>query len=247
MSALLEVVSVMGLAVGAVAWGLSSWRHRRHLSQCVQDLQRHLRLDQRLRGCVIEMEHILDVLPSQNPHESTVPEQLVGHARYLYGLRQEASDQAIELSRHAVRLVWSDAYLSKVTLTGKRCELAHGALVVAFQALAEAAREYERGLAMALLQCGDGASARTLSMPVRLLDDEAATEVAGVREECRKALTNAADACRLAFGTGVTFERKWPVRRSEIPDSGEDTYGGEIRPLGWTGFGPQPILNVDAQ
>lgn len=247
MSALLEVVSVVGLTVGAVAWGLSSWRHRSHLNQCVQDLQRHGRLDNRLRGCVVEMEHILDVLPGQDPRDTTVPEQLVGHARYLFGLRQEASDQPIELSRHAVRLQWSDAYLSKVTFTGKRCELAHGALVVAFQALADATREYERGLAMALLVSGDGAPARAPSMPVRLLDDDAAVEVARTREECRRALTNAADACNLRFETSVIFEQKWPVRRSEVPDVGEDPYGGEVRPMGWTGFGPQPILHVDAK
>lgn len=247
MSALLEVVSIAGLVVGAVASGLSSWRHRTHLSQCVQDLQRHHRLDKRLRGCVVEMEQILDLLPSQEQRDFTVPEQLVGHARYLFGLRQEAGDLAIDLARHAVRLQWSDAYLSKVTFTGKRCELAHGALVVAFQTLADAAREYERGLTMALLQSGDGASARAMSMPVRLLDDEAAAEVARLREECRKALTNAADACKLRFETSAIFEQKWPVRRSEFPDVGEDPYGGEIRPMGWAGFGPQPLLHVDAK
>ena len=247
MSSLLEVVSAAGLIIGVVAWGISSWRHRMHLSQCIQDLQRHLRLDKRLRGCVVEMEHMLDVLPGQDPRDLTVPEQLVGHARYLYGLRQEASDQAIELSRHAVRLQWSDAYLSKVTFTGKRCELAHGALVVAFQAFADATREYERGLAMALLKSGDGAQARAMSMPVRLLDDEAAAEVARLREECRRALTNAADACKLAVETSVIFEQKWPVRRSEVPDPEGDPYGGEVQPMGWTGFGPQPILHVDAK
>lgn len=247
MSALLGVVSVAGLIVAAIAWGLSSWRHRLHLQQCDQDLQRHQRLYKRLHGCVVEIERILDVLPSQDPRDLAVPEALVGHSRYLYGLRQEASDQAIELSRHAVRLQWSDAYLSKVTFTGKRCELAHGALIVAYQTLADAVREYERGIAIAVLTSGDGAAARAMSMPVRLLDEEAATEVAGLREQCRRALTNAADACGLRFETNAIFDQKWPVRRSEVPDPGQDPYDGEVRPIAWTGFGPQPILHVDAK
>lgn len=69
-----------------------------------------------------------------------------------------------------------------------------------------------------------------MSMPVRLLDEEAATEVAGLREQCRRALTNAADACGLRFETNAIFEQKWPVRRSEVPDPGQDPYGGEVRP-----------------
>lgn len=65
----------------------------------------------------------------------TVPEELVGHAQFLFGLRQEAGNNAANLARQAVRLQWSDAYLSKAALAGRRCELAHGALVNAFQAL----------------------------------------------------------------------------------------------------------------
>lgn len=241
------MVSVAGLVATGVACALNWWRHRLHLEQCEQDLQRHRRLDKRLRGCVIEMERILDQIPAQDATDSAVPEQLVGHARYLFGLRQEANDHAIEFSRHAVRLQWADAFLSKATFTGKRCQLAHGALIGAFQTLADATKEYERGLAVALLHAGGGVEVRMLSEPVRLLNEDAAAEVARLREECRRALTNAADACKLKFETSAIFEIRWPVRRSEIPDPGEDPYGVESRPMGWSGFGPQPLLHVDAR
>lgn len=138
MSTVLQLIAIAGAIAGALMWVASTFRHRRHISQCVQDLQRHRRLDRRLIGCVAEMEHILDRMPPQEPDEMTVPEELVGRARFLFGLRQEAGDNAADLARHAVRLQWSDAYLSKATPAGRRCELAHGALVNAFQALADA-------------------------------------------------------------------------------------------------------------
>ena len=174
-----------------------------------------------------------------------MPEELVGHARFLFGLRQQAGDNAANLARHAVRLQWPDVYLAKATLAGRRCELAHGALVSAFQALADATREYERGFAMALLRSGDGAEARAMTAPVRLLDESAAVEVARLREACTQALANAADACNLPFQTSAIFNTTWPVRRSEVPDHYADR--GEIRPMGWKGFGPQPLLHVDAK
>ncbi len=194
MSTVLSVIALAGTVTGAFMWVVSTLRHRSHISQCAQDLQRHRRLDKRLIGCVSEMERILDTTAVQAPGVAAVPEELVGNARYLVGLRQEAADHAADLSRHAVRLRWPDGYLAKTTLAGRRCELAHGALVNAFQALADATREYERGLATALLFSGDGAEARTMSMPVRLLDDSAALEVARLREVCAQALTHATTA-----------------------------------------------------
>lgn len=247
MDTVMRFVAVAGALAGLVMWVANTVRHRRHLSQCVQDLQRQRRLDRRMIGCVIEMEHILDRMPPQQADDQTVPEELAGHVRFLFGLRQEAGDNAADLARHAVRLQWSDAYLSKATLAGRRCELAHGALVNAFQALADAAREYERGLPMALLRSGDGPKSRPLIAPVRLLDESAAVEVARLREVCGQALVKAADACRLPFETSGTFDTKWPVRRSEVPEDQTVHYGGEPRPMGWHGLGPQPMLHVDAK
>jgi hypothetical protein len=247
MTTVLQIITIATVAAGVVMWVASTVRHRRHLSQCVQDLHRHRRLDRRLIGCVVELEHLLDRMPPQASVEATVPEDLVGHARFLFGLRQEAGDNAANLARHAVRLQWPDVYLAKATLAGRRCELAHGALVGAFQALADATREYERGLAMALLRSGDGREGRAMIAPVRLLDESAAVEVARLREACTRALTNAADACSLPFETSATFDTKWPVRRSEVPEDYADPYRGEIRPMGWKGFGSQPLLHVDAK
>src|SRR5689334_12212531 len=102
-------------------------------------------MDLRLVGCATEMERILDVL-SAHTTEGAVSEELVGHARYLFGLRSEAEDNAEELSRHAVRLSWPDRYLGRTTLAGKRCTLEHGASMIAFRALADATQEYERGV-----------------------------------------------------------------------------------------------------
>ncbi len=84
-------------------------------------------------------------------------------------------------------------------------------------------------------------------MPVRLLDESAAEEVARLREVCERALTHGADACNLRFRSHVVFDTKWPVRRSEIMEVGQDLYGSEVRPMGWTGFGPQPMIQVDAR
>jgi hypothetical protein len=207
MAIVLQLITIACALAGAFMWIANTISHRRHLSQCEQDLQRHRRLDKRLIGCVTDIEHILDRMPPQETGELTIPEELAGHARFLYGLRQEAGDNAINLSRHAVRLQWSDAYLSKATLAGRRCELAHGALVVAFQAMADATREYERGLSIALLRSGDGPEARAMTAPVRLLDESAAVEVARLREVCGRALVNA--ACHLRFETSAVFDTKW--------------------------------------
>lgn len=176
-----------------------------------------------------------------------IPEALVGHERYLFGIRREASDAVAKLSAHAVRLRWSDAYLSKPSLTQRRCELAHGALVTAYQALATAAKEYERGLTMALVRCGDGPTARSKTLPVRLLDEAAAVELARLRDVCESALLNVREACCLQSVARALLEVRWPVRRSEVGKSGLHLYGTEPRPIGWEGFGQQPLLHVDAK
>lgn len=245
MEVVAQLVGVIGVPVAVVMWLLNTVRHRRHLAQCVQDLRRQRRLDRRLVGCVTEIEYILDELPPQSPDDASVPQELEGHVRYLFALRREAGDNAANLARHTVRLRWSDVYLSKATLDGRRCEIAHGALVDAFQALAAAAKEYERGIPRALLHSGGGP--QTLTTPVRLLSESAAVEVAALREACAQALVRAGDACRLQFESSVTFDTKWPVRRSEVAPHQGDPYNGEVRPIGWDGLGAQPMYHVDAE
>lgn len=122
MTTAMTAIGLVSATLGALMWVVSTLRHRSHISQCVQDLQRHRRLDRRLVGCVNEIERILDDVPAGAP--GNVPEELVGHARFLFGLRQEAKDNAAELSRHAVRLRLPDGYLAKATLARRRCELA---------------------------------------------------------------------------------------------------------------------------
>lgn len=246
METVVTAVTLLGTGCGLLMWLVQTLRHRGHLAQCIQDLRRQRRLDRRLTGCVNDMERILDQMPPQTTADQ-VPEALAAHAHFLYGLRREALDNVIHLSGHAVRLRWPDGYLSKVTLAGRRCEVAHGALVTAFRALADATREYERGLASALRSSGDGERARSASQPVRLLDESSAAEVARLREVCELACTLAADACKLRFQSTAMFDATWPVRRSEIMPAGTDPYCGETRPLGWGGFGPQPLLHVDAR
>lgn len=223
MSTVLSVITLVGTAAAAVMWIVNTFRHRSHLSQCVQDLQRHHRLDRSLIGCVNEMERILDNTPPQ-VSDAEIPEALVGHARYLFGLRQEGVDNVVRLSRHAVRLRWPDGNLARATLAGKRCDVAHGALIRAFQTLGDATREYERGIATALLQRGDSAEVHALRSPVRLLNEQAAEEAARLREVCAQALTHTADACNLRFQSHAVFDTKWPVRRSEMLE-------GRHRPL----------------
>jgi hypothetical protein len=115
-----------------------------------------------------------------------------------------------------VRLRWPDGYLAKSPLARRRCEFAHGGLVNAFQSLADATRAYERGLTAALFASGDGADARAMSMPLRLLDESAAAEVVRLRKVCQLELTHAADACNLRFETSAVFETRWPAWRSEV-------------------------------
>lgn len=234
-------------AATAIMWAIQTVRHRAHLGQRVQDLQRHQRLSKRLIGCVIELERMLDDIPTSSS-PGTVPERLAGHARFLYGLRREAGDNVIHLSRHAVRLRWPDVYLARTTLAGRRCELAHGALVTAFQSLSDAAREYEQGLVTALEGTRqDQVLAPPLKATLRLLDETSADHVARLRETCERALIHAADACNLGVRSHTVFDTTWPVRRSEVAAILGDPYQGEVRPLLWTGLGPQPLLHVDAR
>lgn len=246
MESVAQYVGIAGSVLALVMWAVHTVRHRRHLDQCVADLQRQRRLDLRLVGCVTELEQILDSLPPSSSG-SEMPEEVVGHARFLYGLRVEARDNASNLSRHASQLRWPDGYIGKVTLSGERCRIAHGALIQAFESLERATREYERGLAAALRGSGDGGAARSLTMPVRLLDESSAIEVARLREACERALTQAADACKLPVRSHIAFETKWPVRRSEVRLEKGDPYRGEVRPMSWSGFGAQPIVHVDAR
>lgn len=246
MATVTQSVGCAGTVLALVMWAVHTARHRRHLDQCVADLQRQRRLDLWLVGCVTELEQILDSLP-RSSSDSEMPEEVVGHPRFLYGLRVEARDNASNLSRHASQLRWLDGYFGKVTLAGERCRIAHGALIQAFEALERATREYERGLGAALRGSGDGGAARSLAMPVRLLDESSAAEVARFREVCERALTQAADACKLPVRSHVTFETKWPVRRSEIRMAAGDPYRGEVKPISWSGSGSQPLLHVDAR
>lgn len=245
MSSIASLLGLLTFGGFVLMWCCTTVRHRSHLSQCIFDLQRQRRLDRRLAGCVADVEQILDQLPASGMGE--VPEVLVGHVTYLYGLRREAIDNVRRLSSHAVRLQWPDGYLSRSTLAGRRCELAHGALVTAFQALADAALEYERGLPAALERSGGGAEGRPLSMPVRLLDEAAAQQVARLRDVCDTALTNAAAATGLGNPALLVLDSTWPVRRSEAVALTPNPYLGEIRPMKWSGLGPQPALHVDAR
>ena len=116
----------------------------------------------------------------------------------------------------------------------------------AFRALADATGEYEQGSAMAFLRRAM-VPVRVRTAPVRLLDGAAAVEVARLRKTCGRALANAADACTLRFETSAIFDTKWPIRRSEVPARHRDQYQGELRPMGWKGFEPQPMLHVYAK
>lgn len=243
LATLLGLVTFVGFAV---MWICTTVRHRSHLKQCMFDLQRQRRLDRRLAGCVADVEDILDRLPASEC-AAEIPEALAGHVNYLYGIRREAADNVTRLSTHAARLRWPDGYLSRTTLAGKRCELAHGALITAFQTLADAALEYERGLPAALRGSGNGAEGRALTLPVRLLDEVGAQEVARLRSVCETALSHAAAATRLRHQVLLVLGATWPVRRSEVAVASPDPYRGEIRPMGWSGLGSQPAVHVDAR
>ena len=115
---LLESTSFVAAACAALAWISQAMRHRSHMSQCVQDLQRHLRLDNRLVRYVTVIERHLDETPATTGHE--IPEAIAGEVRFLHALQSRAEDNAHELGRHAARLRWSDGYLQRLPLTSRR-------------------------------------------------------------------------------------------------------------------------------
>ena len=77
MSTVLSVIALAVTVAGAFMWVVSTLRHRSHISQCAQDLQRHRRLDKRLIGCVSEMERILDTTAAQAPGDAAVSIHIV--------------------------------------------------------------------------------------------------------------------------------------------------------------------------
>lgn len=97
----------------------------------------------------------------------------------------------------------------------------------------------------AALQSG-GPRLDQLTAPVALLDEAAASELARLRTRFDEAFRAAADICGLRGWALTMYEAKWPIRVSELPDSATELYRGEVRPMGWTGLGSQPILHVDA-
>lgn len=124
--------------LGAVTGWIAQWaRHRSHLQQATQDLRRFHRLSCRLSGCVWELHQYL---AGRVEPQVDVPEPIVGHTGYLFGLRQESKDYASEAGRHSVRLRWPDSYLTRLTPTARRCELVMEKLRVAGESLAQACR-----------------------------------------------------------------------------------------------------------
>lgn len=184
-------------------------------------------------------------LTDQVEPQTELPEPIVGHMVYLFGLRQESEDHASRVGRHSVRLHWPDSYLPHWTSTAKRCELAMQQLRIAGESLAQACRLYEKGTAAALLS--GGLRADQLTDPVALLDEASASELARLRTRFDEAFRAAADICRLGGWAVTMYEAKWPIRVSELPDSAGELYRGEVMPMGWIGLGSQPILHVDAR
>lgn len=142
------------------------------------------------------MERVLDRLEPPASEEE-VPEELVSHVRYCSSCGEKRETTQGNSHGMQFNFVGLTATCPPRAWQGERCQLAHGSLIKAFQALAEASREYERGLRRALQTCGDGPDARPLRTPVRLLDEEGAEEVARLRDDCGSALTETADALRL--------------------------------------------------
>jgi hypothetical protein len=239
---LLQPAAVIVLLGGVVGW-IAQWVwHRSHLQQATQDLQRFHRLSRWLSGCVWELHQYL---AGQVEPQVDVPEPIVGHMRYLSGLRQESEDYASNAGRHSVRLRWPDSYLTRLTPTARRCELVTEKLRVAGESLVQACRLYEMGTTDALRSGGPRAD--QLAAPVALLDEATASELARLRNRFDEALRAAADICRLDGWAWTMYEAKWPIRVSELPDSAAELYRGEVRPMGWTGLGSQPFLHVDAR
>jgi hypothetical protein len=90
MATILSVIALAGTVAGGIMWIVNTCRHRSHLSQCVQDLQRHHRLDRRLIGCVNDRDGTHTGRHSSSRFRRRDPGR-TGRPRSLsVGLRQEA-------------------------------------------------------------------------------------------------------------------------------------------------------------
>ena len=205
------------------------------------------RLNRRLRACVTDIELYLERGHPMVP--GMIPEQVVGHMRYLNGIRQECRDLASELGRHSVRLRWPDGYLNRVTLAGRRCETAHTGLGRAAESLALAAREYERMFGVVVNRHSADPAIATIPGPAEtlcLLDQAAAAELTAFRESFAEGVRAVSDVLYPGDRRNITIDGTWPIYRSEV-DREADHYQGEVRPMAWTGFGDQPLTHVDAR
>lgn len=171
----------------------------------------------------------------------------LGQHRYLFGLRQELVDLTSELGRHTHRLRWPDGYLTRETLAGKRCTLAHEALARSTSAMGAAAREYDGMLADILNQGRSTLRAsHTHDAALLLLGKSDTAQLHRLRTECQEAMRAAGDVLAPGARQWNTIDCTWPIWRSELP-AGDDPYRGEVRPMAWTGFGDQPLIHVDAR
>jgi hypothetical protein len=241
---LLKPAGVFALAIFACGWIVQSLQLRSHLSQAVQDLRRLHRLSRRLGGCVWELNQCV---ASQLKPIEEVSEPIICHVAYLFAIRQECGDLASQAARHSVRLRWADGYLSRRSLAAKRCELANENLRIAASALADACKVYERNIGQSLMSGTPSTSDIRPAAPITLLDEVSASQLAQIRVCFDEAVRALADVTGLRDWTVTMHESMWPIRHSELPASAGELYGGEIRPMGWTGFGSRPIIHVDAR
>jgi hypothetical protein len=246
-------VTAVGAAIAviatAVTMAVERSIHRWHLAQAIFDLQRFIRLDRRLCGCVTELTSLLAGGVAWEGREQ-LPGSLAGHAVYLYGIRDECDLFTSRAAAHGARLRWPIGSLGRAGLTARRCNAAQDALQKAALALQEAVRCYE----IATIECyirKEGVSAsrssQPLSSPLYLLTAEQAQELVRLRRVHAEAMRLASEHLQRPKRFVSTYRSPWPVLQSELPDLDEDPYSGEARPLSREVFGPTPILHIDAQ
>lgn len=246
MTTIMEIGAACAAVVGLVALAHERLVHRAHLRQVEQDHRRVHRLSNRLAGCAVELERMLEGgLPVPGPR--LLPDSVAGHMAYLFALRDECEEVQSRAASHNARISWTNTFREKVTATSRRCSEARAALGGSAGALSRAARLYEEGFVAAHRKRAGKGGGRAPGEPMLLLSQRRAGEVLVQRAAFDEQMRLVATHTRSRHPLLEHYRCAWPVLRSESQSVSGDPYRGEVRPLGRHGFGPVPVLHPDAR
>jgi uncharacterized membrane protein len=246
------VTTIMGIGTlaaavaGLVALAYERLVHRAHLRQAEQDHHRVHRLSNRLAGCAVDLERLLEGgLPVPGP--GLLPDSVTGHMAYLFAIRDECEAIQSRTASHNARISWTRDFREKVAVTSRRCAAAHAAVAGSAGALSQAARVYEEGFVAAHSKRAGAGGGRAPGEPMLLLSQKRAETLRVQRAVFDGQMQLVATHTRARHPLLEYYRCNWPVFRSESQSVDGDPYRGEVRPMGHHGFGPVPVLHPEAR